>query len=650
MPVSTRRRIKDLEPEDLAILSYFSDEKTKGTFDVLQFQACYPFSTYLFSPQELESRLQQLAEQGFLSAEIQGERTVYSPGTRLDRTAVVEAGHVSPLIQQSDVAIMQKIPFSAFTQLATVSYDPCLEAFKRSLRVADNPKWWDTLCDLSRMFMDAASPGQPISKLIAVLSHQMGQQIAWENKSGQDEIDELWRQQAKVSVMFTVDQVTPWKDIHLRVFFVRAAELDITARDQIEREALDALLEDATLESLIMPVGEMGQTAADTLLSVKGVVLGLKDVKQIAIAGRPREKFREVLRQRLDIRLLSPYQTHGSVPESMFYGRKQELRIILSHPETNFAIYGGRKSGKSSLLKQLQRVWKGKRPVVFVDCELGIESEPAFCKAICAELGVTAVERLDLLCSPSVVTPPCSVILVDEIDPLLKKEDPLRFLAALRKLHAERDIQCILAGWERLHEISKDIRGPMFNLADAICLGPFTENEALDLARSPMVNLGVKFEDGDSTVKQLINYAGRFPYLIQVMCSGLIERLSETKGRRVTRVLLEDVFWKEIRKEIQDLFNYTLNSVQKLIVCSALLVKQMPLRAIVDRVQRDYPTLTLESIQEALDLLVVLFLLKDDTMGGYEWAYDRFPEVLKRSIDPELAIAQAKKEIEREGR
>jgi hypothetical protein len=647
MSPSMLHKIKELEPENLAILSYFSDERSTGTFSVGQFLKRYPFAKYLFEESELEEHFRELALRGLLQSEDQSGATVYSSDPRLKRAEVVEAGHVLLFMNACRQAVLDKIPLYGFAELAASPYDPCLETFKNASWPAGNARWWETLCALSSLFTTAASPGNPIAPLIHVLEQQMRirEPEVQRDSDEEEKNNRAWQGRGRVKVPFMVDRVTPWKSLHCLAFFLRAPDFDTEQMHAVSQEALAGLLEDAAIESLILPVGQMGRAAGEVFAGVKGVLIDGNDVKTIALAKSPKEEFREILKSRLDIRLLSPYEVHGSVPEEMFFGREGELRIILSHPNTNFAVYGGRQSGKTSLLKQLRRVFQDKRRVVYLDCETDVKDEADFWEAICFKLDIG--DHADASPAQTLMKriPWGTILLIDEIDPVLDLPCARDILARLRKLHEEQNIQCIVAGWTTLHRMSKDINSPMFNFADPLKLGPFTEKEAVSLAMEPMVDLGVGFEDGEGTVKQLVNLAGRFPNLVQVMCTGIVERLGKAQSHFVTRKLLEEVFATDVAAKVCDIFYHTLNDSQRLVVCSALLVKEMNLQRIVEKAQQHCPKLDLNEIRFQLQELTILFLLDPTETGGYKWVYEQFPAILRKNVEPEFLIEQMARAI-----
>jgi hypothetical protein len=70
----------------------------------------------------------------------------------------------------------------------------------------------------------------------------------------------------------------------------------------------------------------------------------------------PKYAFTNSLLARIPLRFLSPYDPNQPATDSLFYGRSSELNLILQHPKRSFAIEGGRRIGKTSLLREAKKV------------------------------------------------------------------------------------------------------------------------------------------------------------------------------------------------------------------------------------------------------------------------------------------------------
>ena len=89
-------------------------------------------------------------------------------------------------------------------------------------------------------------------------------------------------------------------------------------------------------------------------------ILVLDQDAQDAVRGsrRPTAELLERLTAQIDLALLVPYETSKPVTGSRFFGRESEVRRILQHCDSNFAIMGIRRIGKTSLMREIERQLK----------------------------------------------------------------------------------------------------------------------------------------------------------------------------------------------------------------------------------------------------------------------------------------------------
>ena len=85
------------------------------------------------------------------------------------------------------------------------------------------------------------------------------------------------------------------------------------------------------------------------------LVLDATDVRAIRESRRPSGELLDRLAPQLDLSLLTPYETSKPVTGSRFFGREFEVRRILQTPDSNFAIMGIRRIGKTSLMREIER-------------------------------------------------------------------------------------------------------------------------------------------------------------------------------------------------------------------------------------------------------------------------------------------------------
>ena len=79
--------------------------------------------------------------------------------------------------------------------------------------------------------------------------------------------------------------------------------------------------------------------------------LAWDDVRAIARSADPGRLLRSMLLSKIDLTTVSVFKTSGPAERGMFFGRERELREIEEHAATtSYAVVGGRRIGKSSIL------------------------------------------------------------------------------------------------------------------------------------------------------------------------------------------------------------------------------------------------------------------------------------------------------------
>jgi len=144
------------------------------------------------------------------------------------------------------------------------------------------------------------------------------------------------------------------------------------------RELAQSLVEVVRSQSLvernpiIMLQGPGAELAAQLKpLFMPILLLDQADQQAVRESRRPSGELLDRLAAQLDLSLLTPYETSKPVTGSRFFGREFEIRRILQTGDTNFAIMGIRRIGKTSLMreklaKELGRVATG-RTVYILD-------------------------------------------------------------------------------------------------------------------------------------------------------------------------------------------------------------------------------------------------------------------------------------------
>src|SRR5437667_571018 len=86
------------------------------------------------------------------------------------------------------------------------------------------------------------------------------------------------------------------------------------------------------------------------------ILLTCADFLKIIDAQNPKRTFRKHVISKVDLQVISPFVIDGATSNSMFFGREHELRVIRERISlSSYALVGGRRIGKTSILQRLQR-------------------------------------------------------------------------------------------------------------------------------------------------------------------------------------------------------------------------------------------------------------------------------------------------------
>ncbi|WP_423208932.1 hypothetical protein E2976_02040 (plasmid) [Paracoccus yeei] len=281
----------------------------------------------------------------------------------------------------------------------------------------------------------------------------------------------------------------------------------------------------------------------------------------------------------------------GKLPPEMFFGRQQEISLIMSQESDGCLVYGGRQLGKSALLAHVCELYHNKGKDFIVQWEpvksLGAVNNPA--GNIWAVIG-KKLEEFGIV--PSRTTAQETVVqsirrwlsddptrriilLLDETDNFMSAEARNGYmnLVPLKSLMEEtfKRFKVVFAGLHNVRRMLEAPNSPLAHLGKPICIGPLNtsrndKESAEALVIEPMRAAGFVFQN-PAAVDQILAYVNHYPSLVQTFCKGLLEHL-----RRQGSTLGEGPHWQipnemlskgegfdSISKEIRDKFQLTLD-------------------------------------------------------------------------------------------
>lgn len=281
-----------------------------------------------------------------------------------------------------------------------------------------------------------------------------------------------------------------------------------------------------------------------------------------------------------------PYQDYGrsQVPPEMFKGRAKELASIMD-PFGSYIVYGGRRLGKTALLRHLARRAPPNSQFGYIDLA-DSSSKSLWEKASAVLVGIFG--------GKSVTTPegfeqgikdylqPDSrrrvLLMLDEADNFVRQEAKetehhhvLRLISLMNETNHR--FKFILSGLHNVSRITKAENSPLAQISnDPVRIGPLVNGDAGDaeaLVRIPLAALGYEFANRED-VWRILSFANYYPILLQVFCQGLLEIIEEhqkSTGKliwNITSAMVDRALNDQrIRAQLYESFEKTIKHIEQ---------------------------------------------------------------------------------------
>ena len=255
-------------------------------------------------------------------------------------------------------------------------------------------------------------------------------------------------------------------------------------------------------------------------------------------------------RATLPFSAVNPFVTNTAVvPVEMFYGRVQERRDVMYDPDTTF-IYGGRRLGKSALLRAAQREFNTPTQksiyIDLYDSSIGATRRPEVVweliereLAAAGIITVTKTMRRRTTPSEEIVVDGVRawleadperrlLVLLDETDAFFD-EDALKGFPSTGRFRGLKDshrghFKVVFAGLHQVQRFAGHANQPFAQLGRPTPIGPLATQAAFDLISRPLAALGYQFTDPD-LVSRLIGRCNSIPILLQACGRQLLTHL-----------------------------------------------------------------------------------------------------------------------------
>jgi hypothetical protein len=304
---------------------------------------------------------------------------------------------------------------------------------------------------------------------------------------------------------------------------------------------------------LILAFSEAAPPLAEEIYgNERTLMLSPSEIAQLLGSADPRNEIKTVLRLRLPIRALTPYNYLRPAHGHLFFGRQEELGRLLQEDDTSFAIAGPGRIGKTSLIQQYQRVLKKQRDpralrlfeIDFYACRNSSSQEVARFFA----MKVDPSSRSHRMMSDGLIDflryqhrergGPLELVL-DEVDEVCQG-------AAFDSIgEAAKQGLCrlIMCGRGQLFRMLLSQASPLACRLDLIRPGPLEVDEARSLLLLPLADLDIKVSHPEAVAEKLFKLTGRLPHLLQFYGKKITELVSARSANSVSEEMIEALSW-----------------------------------------------------------------------------------------------------------
>jgi hypothetical protein len=393
------------------------------------------------------------------------------------------------------------------------------------------------------------------------------------------------------------------------------------------------------------------------------VVLGAAEQERILQSRRPSGELLDLISAQVPISTLAPYETRAPVTGSRFFGREYEVSRILGNPDTNHAILGIRRVGKTSLLREVERIFREQEEAVsavYLDCSDLLTGED-YIREVVRKLNPRELSRLhlqqyvfffpDFLERMARAQKRKITFFLDEIDNLvIMQRGTWELFRMLRASSNKGACQYIMAGFREAMREQYLLDSPFYNFAQEIRLSEFTRRQAYDLIVTPMENLRVRFKNKDEVVGRIYEETAGHPNLIQYYCTILLRRLDLTGEREISPESLIDIYADEgFRSHLLTSFMQNTENREKALVYAVLASTEETQgrgfsHPFIDAsLRRRGIVLPQDAIDEACSVLTLAGILQ---RKGKEYFFTSpvFSKVLRQTYDLEYLFRKVKEE------
>jgi hypothetical protein len=277
-------------------------------------------------------------------------------------------------------------------------------------------------------------------------------------------------------------------------------------------------------------------------LATSIVIIDSDRLLRVVAASSPRRAFMSELREQADLTKANPFVDQGPTPMEMFYGRKpEETKVCALLRDSSAALLGGRRTGKTSLLRRIQRTLSAEGWIVLSADLQAVGDWKTFAELISPRWNVEVPFEFAPSSMEAVVRQIRDregdgpmVIMFDEVDQFLywdqqHGESYVReaFFRACRGLSQDGQAQFLLSGERMIAERLWSPESPHWNFCSPVPVRQLARDDADRLLARNLEHLEVNLADRERFLDLAWARTSGHPQIVQFLGKKLVSLLNE---------------------------------------------------------------------------------------------------------------------------
>lgn len=349
-----------------------------------------------------------------------------------------------------------------------------------------------------------------------------------------------------------------------RELYVRASvrHVDMSLLEETARVARQHAA-GASIGVLLVPaaaawLARQSARTAQRTLATSIIILDAERLLRIAGSAAPRQALSREVLQQADLSKTNVFTVRGPTPAAVFYGRGNEQATVTSAlKDSSVALLGGRRTGKTSLLKRIEEALREEQwTVKYLDLQQVGEWQ-SFADAVSQQWNLEAPRAFSAIAIARIIDQVREIddpgdkpliIMFDEVDGLLDWDlthapptVPEAFFRSCRALSQQGKAQFVLAGERVIAHRLWSPQSPHWNFCRPVRVRQLSRPDSDRLLVEPLKHLNVELLEPDAALDLVWSRTSGHAQIVQQIGKDLVLALNERAPDQRGTLSIKDV-------------------------------------------------------------------------------------------------------------